>query len=405
MTSPTSEDRQELHHQLRHLATCDPQLVEHAIHFRRHMHAHPEISRNEHFTTQRIFETLSALPGAHVRRLDPTGVIADFGPLHTGQKRIALRADIDALAMDEKTGVDYQSTVPGAAHSCGHDVHTSILVAIARILSQCNLPVPVRLIFQPAEEVMPGGALDVIAQQGLSDVASIAALHVDPRIDVGTVGTRIGAITSAADRLELEISGAGGHTSRPHLTTDIISALGSVVTQLPAVLARRVDPGSKTVVAFGQIHAGSIANAIPKFGHLEGTVRTADLQTWKDFDPLVTQICENILASFDVQCELTLHRGLPPVANNAELVEGFRQGILSQSIATCEVAQSSGGEDFAWYLQSVPGFLFRLGTRTPGGSQVDLHQPDFNVDEDCIGVGIRAMVEALIAMHRLHSSD
>lgn len=208
--------------------------------WRRHIHRYPELGRQEYATTQFVAERLAdaglnpkVLPGG-------TGLTCDFGPQH--QPRIALRADMDALPMAERTGAPYASTMPNVAHACGHDAHTAILLGAALALASVpELPVGVRLIFQAAEELMPGGAIDAIAAGALAGVSRIFALHCDPRLEVGKVAVRQGPITSAADSIEITLYSPGGHTSRPHLTADLVYGLGTLVTGLPGVLSRRID--------------------------------------------------------------------------------------------------------------------------------------------------------------------
>ena len=223
--------------------------------WRRHMHAHPELGRQEFATTQFVASRLAdaglnpkVLPGG-------TGLTCDFGPEH-GPK-IALRADMDALPMAERTGAPYASVVPNVTHACGHDAHTSILLGTAQALASVPaLPVGVRLIFQAAEELMPGGAVDAIAAGALTGVSRIFALHCDPRLAVGKVAVRPGPITSAADQLEVTLHSPGGHTSRPHLTGDLVYGIGTLITGVPGILSRRIDPRNSTVMVWGAVNAG-----------------------------------------------------------------------------------------------------------------------------------------------------
>jgi amidohydrolase len=257
----------------------------------------------------------------------------------------------------------------------------------------------VRLIFQPAEEVMPGGALDVIAAGGVDGVDSIFGLHCDPRLEVGQVGTRVGAITSATDLLELRLTSPGGHTSRPHLTADLVHALGSVITGLPALLSRRVDPRSGTVLVWGAVHAGEAANAVPQEGVLRGTLRTGDHEVWEDLEPLVEGLVQSLLAPTGVGFELHHQRGVPPVMNEPECTEVLRAGIeaaLGESAVT-NTKQSSGGEDFGWYLEHVPGSFARLGVWSGDGPQPDLHQPTFHLDERALLTGVRVLTHIALA--------
>lgn len=359
--------------------------------WRRHIHANPELARHEYATTEFVATRLAAaglspriLPGG-------TGLICDLGP--TDGPRIALRADIDALPLQEHTGATYSSTVPGVSHACGHDAHTTILLAAGLALNEIrDLPVGVRLVFQPAEEVMPGGALDVVAAGGLEDVSRIFALHCDPRLEVGRVGVRLGAITSAADTVEVILDSPGGHTSRPHLTTDLVFALGTVVTGLPGMLSRRIDPRTGTVMVWGAVSAGRAPNAIPQTGMMTGTVRTGDHETWELLEPLVREIVHGLLAPTGVRYQLDYRRGVPPVVNDEVSTRMFEDAIRAVGPdALADTPQSGGGEDFSWYLEEVPGAMARLGVWSGVGPQLDIHQPTFDLDERALAVGVRVL--------------
>ncbi|WP_184689698.1 amidohydrolase [Saccharothrix tamanrassetensis] len=365
--------------------------------WRRHIHAHPELSRKEFATTELIAGLLRSV-GLKPRVLPGgSGLVCDVG---SGPRCVALRADIDALPLSENTGASYASTVDGVSHACGHDAHATVLLGAALALaSATELPGRVRLIFQPAEEVMPGGALDVLAAGGLDGVERIFGLHCDPRLRVGRIGTRIGAITSASDLLELRLTSPGGHTSRPHLTADLVNALGTVITGLPALLSRRVDPRAGTVLVWGAVHAGEAANAVPQDGVLRGTLRTGDRNIWAELEPLIKELTAALLAPTGVGFDLHHRRGVPPVINDRESTMLLRAGIEAalgeDSLAGTE--QSSGGEDFGWYLEHVPGSFARLGVWDGVEKQRDLHQPGFDLDERALLVGVRVMVHAALA--------
>lgn len=373
--------------------------------WRRHIHSYPELSRAEHETTAFLAERLTRA-GLRPRILPVgTGLVCDIGgETRPGQRTVALRADIDALPLTEAIGLPYASTVDGVAHACGHDAHTTVVLGAALALAVApNLPGRVRVIFQPAEEVMPGGALDVLAAGALDGVDRIFGLHCDPRLLVGQVGTRVGAITSASDLLELRLTSPGGHTSRPHLTADLVHGLGTVITGLPTLLSRRVDPRTGTVLTWGAVHAGEAPNAIPQDGVLTGTLRTGDRDTWAKLEPLVHELVHSLLAPLGVGFDLQHRRGVPPVVNEAESTEVFRAGIAAGlgEDALASTPQSSGGEDFGWYLEHVPGSFARLGVHSGVGRVKDLHQPTFALDERALFVGIRAMVNtALTSLER-----
>lgn len=359
--------------------------------WRRHLHRHPELSRQEFATTQFIAERLAGA-GLNPKVLPSgTGLVCDFGPEEG--PRIALRADIDALPMTEQTGAPYSSLVPGVTHACGHDAHTAILLGAALALAAApELPVGVRLVFQAAEELMPGGAIDAIAAGVLTGVGRIFALHCDPRLQVGRVATVPGPITSAADTIEITVGGPGGHTSRPHLTADLVYGLGTLITGLPAVLSRRIDPRNSTVLVWGAVNSGAAANAIPQAGRLAGTVRTASRDTWMAMQGIVEDAVAHLLAPLNIQHTLYYHRGVPPVVN-----EAVSTRMLTRAIETvgphvlAETRQSGGGEDFSWYLEQVPGAMARLGVWPGSGPQLDLHQPTFDLDERALAIGVKVM--------------
>ena len=363
--------------------------------WRRHIHRHPELGRQEFATTQFVADRLveaglnpKALPGG-------TGLICDFGPDHA--PRIALRADMDALPMAERTGAPYASTVPGVAHACGHDAHTAMLLGAATALAGApELPLGVRLIFQPAEELMPGGALDAIAAGALVGVSRIFALHCDPRLAVGRVAITAGPITSAADSLEITLHSPGGHTSRPHLTSDLVYGIGTVITGLPGVLSRRIDPRHATVMVWGAANAGVAANAIPQIGTLAGTVRTASREAWLDMEALVRQTISGLLAPLGIEHSLQYRRGVPPVVNEERSTQIMTHAIEAVGPdVLADTHQSGGGEDFSWYLEDVPGAMARLGVWSGEGPQLDLHQPTFDLDERALAVGVRVLVNII----------
>jgi amidohydrolase len=360
--------------------------------WRRHIHRYPELGRQEYATTQFVAERL-ADAGLNPKVLpNGTGLTCDFGPEQ--EPRIALRADLDALPMAERTGASYESTMPNVAHACGHDAHTTILLGTALALAAVpELPVALRLIFQPAEELMPGGAIDAIAAGALSGVTRIFALHCDPRLAVGRVAVKAGPITSAADRIEITLYSPGGHTSRPHLTADLVYGLGTLITGLPGVLSRRIDPRNGTVMVWGAVNAGVAANAIPQIGTLAGTIRTASRETWLSLEDIVRQAVTALLSPLGVEHTLQYSRGVPPVVNEdvstrivARAIEALGPDVLA------DTRQSGGGEDFSWYLEEVPGAMARLGVWSGHGPQLDLHQPNFDLDERALAVGVRLMV-------------
>ncbi|KAA1421161.1 amidohydrolase [Nocardioides humilatus] len=368
------------------------------IDFRRDLHRHPELSWDEKRTTDRVVERLEQA-GWRVTPAQRSGAVAELGD---GERVVALRADLDALPVQDLTQDPWTSKVPGVAHACGHDVHTTALVgaaqALAEVHAQGRLPGRVRLLFQPAEEVMPGGAVHLVNHGALEDVERIYALHAEPAVDVGTIGVRTGPITSAADRIEVRLEGSGGHTSRPHLTGDLTFALAKITSELPAVLSRRMDPRAGVSVVWGVLRAGSAPNVIPDQGIAAGTVRILDSVAWASVEAVVREAVLDIVRPYGVTAAVDYLQGVPPVVNDAastQIVAAAVDAVLGSHHRT-EVPQSLGGEDFGWYLAAVPGAMFRLGTRTPGGATYDLHQGDLRIDEHAVAIGARVMASVAL---------
>jgi len=303
----------------------------------------------------------------------------------------------------ERTGLAFASQTDGVCHACGHDVHIAAVLGAGLALQQhadalAAQGTGVRLIFQPAEEVLPGGAKAVIDQGGIQGVDQIFSVHCDPTLDVGHVGLREGAITAAADGVTVTLSGRGGHTARPYLTQDLTYALAKVITDVPAVLSRRVDPRAGLALVWGSVHSGSAQNVIPSTGTVDGTLRMLDAKVWEDIGPLLEEVVHAVISPYAVSAKVEHVRGVPPVVNDPDSVARLRaaaESMLGPHAPTL-TAQSLGGEDFAWYLQEVSGAMGRLGTRTPGGPTYDLHQGDLIVDERAIASG--AMLLAATAL-------
>jgi amidohydrolase len=369
------------------------------VDLRRDVHAHPELAWQERRTTDLVGRHLDAV-GWRLTPAGDSGLIADLGD--DDGRRVVLRADLDALPIDDTTGDPWASRVAGVAHACGHDVHTTALLgaglALAEVQAAGQLPGGVRLLFQPAEEVMPGGATRLMELGALDGVSRIFCLHCDPTIDVGRVGLREGPVTGAADALQINLSGGGGHTSRPHLTEDLTFALGKIVTELPAVLSRRIDPRAGVSVVWGRLEAGRALNVIPDTGSLAGTVRMLDAVVWSDMEERIRRHVAEIVAPYGVQAVVDYRRGVPPVVNDAASVALLGRAVdeMLGTAGRAPTSQSLGGEDFAWYLTRVPGAMGRLGTRVPGGPTYDIHQGNLRVDERATAIGAKVLAAAAV---------
>ncbi|KGN29806.1 amidohydrolase [Knoellia sinensis KCTC 19936] len=373
-----------------------PELIE----LRRDLHAHPELSRQESRTTDVIVERLESA-GVRVRRLRGTGLVADLGAEQPAY-RVALRADMDALPVQERTGLPFASTTDGVAHACGHDVHVTALVGAILALKEHEEALrergtAVRAIFQAAEEVIPGGAQEAIAQGVMEGVDAIFALHCDPSLDVGQVGLREGPITAACDHIRVRLTGRGGHTSRPQLTEDLTYALAKVITDVPAALSRRLDPRAGAALVWGVVRAGAASNVIPSEGECSGTLRMLDANAWLTVGPILDEIVAGVVAPYGVEARLERIKGVPPVVNQADAIDALRFACLGAGLHIAPTGQSLGGEDYSWYLTHAPGAMARLGTRTPGGRTYDLHQGDVVIDEEAIGCGARLLASVVVA--------
>ena len=371
-----------------------PSMVE----LRRDIHSYPEVGWSEHRTTRKVAERLLAMGLQPVIRAAGTGLVVEIGQ---GDRVVGFRADLDALPIQEENTAPYRSQHPGVMHACGHDVHTAIAVGMAGVLAELgeDLRGRVRLIFQPAEEQIPGGASVLCEEGAADDLAAIAAFHVDPSLPAGSIGVRNGGVTGASDRMVIRLTGPGGHTSRPHQTVDLAYATGRVITDLPGMLRHGVDPRETIALVFGRIQGGSAENVIPTQIELGGTVRLFNMDLWRTMPKLVEQHVHDLVAPLGAGAEVMYVQGSPPVVNDRRVVDAFvtaGEAVLGDG-HVASTHQSLGSEDFAWFLESVPGALIRLGAAIPDRT-VDLHSATFDVDEACIEMGIRVGTAAMIEL-------
>jgi len=394
-----------------HLDTFLAGHEEELIALRRQLHAHPELSWDEHETTALVNSRL-VVADLKPRPLETeTGLVLDLGDPDAGPT-VALRADIDALPLDDEKDVAYRSTVPGVCHACGHDVHTAILLgttlALAGLLPDTDYAGRIRLLFQPAEEAMPGGAHLLAKTDVIDDVDVIYALHCDPSLDVGRVGVRVGPITAAADRITIRLHGPGGHTARPHLTADLVHIAGRIICDLPAGFAKLSDLRDAPTLVFGSVQSGHAANVIPSSAVLQATLRSQGRATWDEAPAIIETLLASIVDPFGATYELDYVRGSPPTDNDARATEVFAEAarLAMGTEAVVPTAQSVGNEDFSWFLEKVPGSYARLGVRPLDATRrLDLHASTFDVDESAIGLGVRLLTHtALLALDAYRDS-
>lgn len=373
------------------------ELAAGAVTLRRDLHRNPEIGWHERRTTQAVAEALIAAGVEPQIRPTGVGLVADVG---TDGPLVGFRADLDALPIHEENTVEYASVVPNVTHACGHDAHTAIAVGIAATLRRLGeLPGRARFIFQPAEECIPGGAMALCEEGVHHGITALLAFHVDPALEPGRVGIREGGITGASDRVTIRLKGPGGHTSRPHKTVDLAYAAARIITNLPVLIRYGIDPRETTLIVFGRIQGGTAENVIPTHMELGGTVRLFDLDLWHSMPELIERILTDLVTPLGATFEVEYNRGSPPVVNDGAII-----GVVHDAARAClgtngvtSTHQSLGSEDFAWYLEDVPGALIRLGAARPDRN-VDLHSASFDIDESSIETGILVGAETLLRL-------
>ncbi|AIQ51236.1 amidohydrolase [Paenibacillus sp. FSL R7-0331] len=359
---------------------------------RRHLHRHPELSNEEYETTQYI---TSQLTQAGIRILDyglATGVIAEIGSGKPGPV-IALRADIDALPVQEETGAEYASLFPGKMHACGHDFHTAALLGAAYLLKQQEeqLPGTVRLLFQPAEEKAQG-AQRVIASGALQQVRAVIGLHNKPDLPVGTIGITGGPLMAAADGFAVEVKGSGSHAAVPEAAVDPIVAAAHIVTALQSVVSRNVSPLHSSVVSVTQLHSGNSWNVIPEKAVLEGTIRNFDEAVRVKVLERFEQVAAGVAVALGATAKVRWIEGPPPVINDEALAALGIEAAEALGYQAVKPVPSPAGEDFAFYQREVPGLFVFVGTN---GSR-EWHHPAFNLDEQALPVAARFLADMAV---------
>ena len=365
------------------------------IDIRRHLHQHPELSFQEYQTCQFVQQQLSAW-GIPSQVMAKTGVVAFLEGQAPNSRRLALRADLDALPIQETNAVSYRSQVDGVMHACGHDVHTTCLLGAAKLLHSLRAEWrgSIQLIFQPGEEKLPGGA-SMLLEEGLFDnfkPTAILGQHVEPLLDVGKVGIKSGLFMASADELYLTVEGKGGHGARPHQCVDTILMASHLLVYLQQLVSRRADPLMPTVLSFGKIFSdGGATNVIPEKVTIWGTLRTFD-EAWRaQAHTWLQETAQAFCQSMGGNCHVDIAKGYPYLKNDEALTAKVQQDMTTYLGAKniVQLPARMGGEDFAAYSQQMPACFYRLGVQNPNGT--GLHTPTFDVDENCLEVGAGLM--------------
>ncbi len=384
MTNPDSW-QEKLHDYL-------PELIE----IRRHLHSHPELSGHEHETAALVAGELRKYGWRVDEGVGRTGIVAELGPVKG--PFVGLRVDMDALPIEERTGLPYSSKRQGVMHACGHDLHVAVGLGVAKILADENkLPMGVRLLFQPAEEIAQGASW--MREDGaIQRLEALFGLHVFPELKVGTIGVRNGSLTAAAGEIQIEILGEGGHGARPHQAIDAIWVAARVVSGLQESISRCLDPLSPVVVSFGRIEGGKAFNVIADRVKLLGTVRCLDSSLHKSLPIWIEDTVKSICSSLGAKASVRYRCIAPPVYNDPELTSIVSRCAVELLGPDCVIyleQPSLGAEDFAEFLQEVRGTMFRLGVAGTEGCS-PLHNGTFSLHEDSLEVGIKVLVSTLL---------
>lgn len=371
-----------------------PRLIE----IRRHLHAHPELSGKEHQTSAYIAGVLSSC-GLNVKEaVGKTGVVGELVGKGSDRRTLAIRTDMDALPIQEHLELNFVSANPGIMHACGHDVHATLGMGTAMVLSQLsdNLPGNVRFLFQPAEEIALG-AKWMVQDGAMKDVDAIYGVHVFPSIPARRVGIRYGALTSAADELEIVILGESGHGARPHQAIDAIWIAAQVITNLQQAISRTQNPLHPIVLSVGQIQGGRAPNIIADRVTMTGTVRSLHPESHANLPQWIENIVKGVCQTYGAKCQVDYRRGVPSVLNDktlTQIIESATREAWGDESVQILPEPSLGAEDFSVYLDNVPGCMFRLGVGHNNQTNYPLHHPKFEVDEDAILTGVVTMAYA-----------
>ena len=377
-------------------------LRETLVALRRDLHMNPELSSREERTAGKLRAALDELKPAELYRVgggdgsSGTGVIARIRGRDPGIPPVAVRGDIDALPIQESTGLPFASRNPGVMHACGHDVHATWAVGAAHLLAAEPAAGDVIVVLQPAEET-GSGALVILESEALDGVAAIFGAHVDRRFEVGQVVAEAGPLAAAADTFDIELVGAGAHGARPHESADPIVGAGALIGALQTIVSRRINPAQPAVVTIGTVHAGSAHNIIPGSATLSGTLRAVDPETRRFLHEELRRITESVAATYRLEAHISLGLGPPPIVNPPRAAAWAHEAatrVLGAEAVVPLGTLNMGGEDFAHYMEHIPGCFMRVGARERGGQPIPAHSPHFYAAEESIFVGAAVLAES-----------
>ena len=360
---------------------------------RRELHRIPELGFQEYKTRDYLWARLQEI-GLEPKAVGPTGIVADIAGTTAG-KRFAVRADIDGLPLPEETGLPFSSEHPGVMHACGHDTHMAILLGLAqRLVNERDFGGQVRLLFQPAEERPPGGALELIKGGALEEVDEVYGLHIWANLPVGTVGLQSGPVMANADQFTIRIKGLGGHGSQPQATKDAVLIAAQIVVNLQTIVSRRVRPFDPVVISCGTIHGGHTFNIIAETAEITGTVRTFSTEVQKLIIDEIRKTASRTAALYDAKAELVYVKGYPALVNHEEQTRRWEEKLRGV-VEVTHPDPDMGGEDFAYYLQNKPGAFLFLGGAPANGKAAPHHSPHFLIDERALLLGVEVLYRAL----------
>ena len=378
---------------MKDLITAD--IRERLLALRRSIHQEPELAFQEERTATKLEEALRSFGVSDTRRVAGTGVVARVKGTDGDAPAVAIRGDIDALPIQEETGLPFASRKDGVMHACGHDVHATWAVGAAALLRERPARGDVVIVLQPAEEIGRGAAA-LLAGGALEGVRGIFGAHVDRRFEVGTVVADAGPLAASADTFEIELVGQGAHAARPHEARDPIVAAAALITVIQTIVARRLNPATPGVVTVGQIAAGTAPNIIPDRAVLRGTIRAVDPSSRQLMLDELRRLAQSIAAAHGMIANVDFSEGTPPLVNPGPMAEVARRAVrrvLGDKALSPLGIVNLAGEDFAYYMERMPGCFLRVGAREPGGAMIPAHSPRFFAAEESIFVGATVLAE------------